>query len=68
MLLLVGLATGTTCALLAVAPAVASRGGHLPVVSLGLLLIAVLITGILASLAATAIALRSPLLAALRSE
>jgi ABC-type lipoprotein release transport system permease subunit len=68
MLLLLGLATGTSCALLAVAPAVALRGGHLPVVSLSLLLAAVLITGMLASVAATAVALRSPLLAALRSE
>jgi ABC-type lipoprotein release transport system permease subunit len=68
MLLLLGLATGTACALLAVIPAVASRGGHLPVGSLGLLLAAVLITGIAASIVATAAALRSPLLAALRSE
>ena len=68
MLLLLGLATGTSCALLAVAPAVASRGGHLPVVSLTLLLGAVLITGMAASVAATGLALRSPLLAALRSE
>jgi putative ABC transport system permease protein len=68
MLLLLGLTTGTLCAGLAVAPAVASRGGHLPVVSLGLLLAAVLATGVVASLAATAASLRSPLLAALRSE
>jgi ABC-type lipoprotein release transport system permease subunit len=68
MLLLLGLATGTSCALLAVAPAVASRGGQLPVVSLGILLAAVLVTGMVASVAATAAALRSPLLEALRSE
>src|ERR1022692_560255 len=68
MLLFLGLAPGTSCALLAVAPAVASRGGHLPVVSLTLLLGAVLITGMAASVAATGLALRSPLLAALRSE
>jgi ABC-type lipoprotein release transport system permease subunit len=68
LLLLLGLATGTLCALLAVAPVVATRGGHLPIISLGLLLAAVLATGIAASLAATAASLRSPLIAALRSE
>ena len=68
LLLLLGLGTGTICALLAIAPAAALRGGRLPVVSLSLLLIAVLVTGIGASLVATAAALRSPLLAALRSE
>jgi len=68
LLLLLGLATGTACALLAIAPAVSLRGGHLPVVSLALLLAIVLITGIAASLAATAAALRSPLLTALRAE
>jgi ABC-type lipoprotein release transport system permease subunit len=68
LLLLLGLATGAVCALLAIAPAVALRGGQLPVASLGLLLAAVLATGIGASLAATRAALRSPLLAALRSE
>jgi ABC-type lipoprotein release transport system permease subunit len=68
LLLLLGLTTGTACALLAIAPAVSLRGGHLPAVSLGLLLFAVLVTGIAASLVATAAALRSPLLTALRSE
>jgi len=68
LLLLLGLATGTACALLAIAPAVALRGGRLPAVSMSVLLAAVLVTGIGASLAATAAALRSPLLAALRSE
>jgi len=68
LLLLMGLATGTVCALLAIAPAVASRGGQFPIASLSLLLAAVLVTGIGASLAATRAALRSPLLAALRAE
>jgi ABC-type lipoprotein release transport system permease subunit len=68
LLLLLGLATGTVCALLAIAPAVSLRGGQLPVASLSLLLAAVLATGIGASLIATRAALRSPLLAALRSE
>jgi putative ABC transport system permease protein len=68
LLLVLGLATGTSCAMLAVAPALASRGGQAPLASIALLLAAVLATGILASLAATAAAMRSPLLAALRSE
>jgi len=68
LLLLLGLATGTACALLAVVPEASLRGGHLPVASLGLLLAAVLVTGTAASLTATAAALQSPLLAALRSE
>ncbi len=68
LLLLLGLATGTFCALLAIAPAISLRGGRLPIASLTLLLAAVLVTGIAASLAATRAALRSPLLAALRSE
>jgi ABC-type antimicrobial peptide transport system permease subunit len=68
VLLLLGLATGTLSALLAVAPAIASRGGQLPLISLAVLLAAVLATGIVASVAATAAALRSPVLAGLRSE
>ena len=68
LLLLLGLATGTVCALLAIAPAVALRGGQLPAASLSLLLAAVMVTGVGASLVATRAALRAPLLAALRSE
>jgi ABC-type lipoprotein release transport system permease subunit len=68
LLLVLGLATGTVCALLAVAPTVSQRGGHLPVLSLVVLLGTVLAAGLIASLAATTAALRSPLLAALRSE
>jgi len=68
LLLLLGLTTGTACALLAIAPVVSLRGGHLPLASLSLLLFAVLVTGITASLVATAAALQSPLLIALRSE
>jgi len=67
-LLLVGLATGTACALLAIAPAAFLHGGHLPVPSLVALLLAVLVTGMAASLGASAVALRSPLLQALQSE
>jgi ABC-type antimicrobial peptide transport system permease subunit len=67
-LLVLGLATGTACALLAVLPAVSARGGHIPVVSLGILLGVVLLTGIVASLVATDVALRTPLLDVLKAE
>ena len=67
-LLLMGLATGAVCAALAAAPAVSARGGHVPVVSLGVLLALVAATGIASSSIATAVALRSPLLDALKSE
>ncbi|HEV3469468.1 MAG TPA: ABC transporter permease [Pyrinomonadaceae bacterium] len=68
LLLFCGLLTGAACALLAVVPVVASRGGRLPLASLAALLLAVIISGLLASLLATAAALRSPLLASLRAE
>ena len=67
-LLVVGLSTGTVCALLAIAPVLFDRGGRLPNISLGVLLVAVLICGLAASLVATWVALRSPLLPALRAE
>jgi ABC-type antimicrobial peptide transport system permease subunit len=68
LLLACGLLTGTLCALLAIAPVVNARGGRLPFASLGLLLAAVVVSGLAASLVATAAALRAPLLAALREE
>lgn len=68
LLLFGGLATGAVCALLAIAPVFFARGGRLPNVSLGLLLLAVLVSGLTASLVATWAALRSPLLPALRAE
>jgi putative ABC transport system permease protein len=68
LLLACGLLTGTLCALLAIAPVVNARGGRLPFASLGLLLAAVVVSGLAASLVATAAALHAPLLAALREE
>jgi hypothetical protein len=68
LLLLLGLLTGAVCALLAIAPVLFERGGRFPNVSLGFLLLAVLISGLSASLVATWAALRSPLLPALRAE
>jgi ABC-type antimicrobial peptide transport system permease subunit len=66
--LLMGLVTGAVCAALATAPAVSARGGHVPIVSLGVLLLMVAATGIASSVVATAVALRSGLLDALKSE
>ncbi len=68
LLLFCGLVTGTVCALLAIAPVFFERGGRLPNISLGVLLLAVLISGLTASLIATWAALRSPLLPALKAE
>lgn len=68
LLLFCGLVTGTVCALLAIAPVVFSRHAQLPGATLGLLLLAVLTSGLTVSLVATRAALRSPLLAALRAE
>ena len=68
LMLCCGLAVGFVCALLAIAPVLFERGGRLPNFSLGLLLLAVLLSGAIASLVATLAALRSPLLPALRAE
>jgi putative ABC transport system permease protein len=68
LMLVLGLAVGFVCALLAIAPVLFERGGRLPNVSLGLLLLAVLLSGATASLVATFAALRSPLLPSLRAE
>ncbi len=68
LLLGCGLLTGVLCALLAIIPALIARGGRLSAVSLALLLLAVLLTGLAASLVAVRAAVRSPLLRALRTE
>ena len=69
LLLAGGLTAGALSAALAIAPAVAERGGRLPLTSGGALLIfAVLVTGLLSSLVAARAATRAPLLDALRSE
>jgi ABC-type lipoprotein release transport system permease subunit len=67
-LLLMGLAIGAACAALATAPAVSARGGHVPVAAVGILLALVSATGIASSAVATAAALGSPLLDALKAE
>jgi len=69
LLLAAGLIGGALCAGLAIAPAIAERGGRLPYSSGGaLLLFAVFATGLLSSVVATRAALRAPLLASLRAE
>lgn len=68
LVLAAGLTSGIVCAMLAIGPAVADRGGRLPGGLLLLLLCGVLGLGLITSLTATLIALRSPLLAQLRSE
>jgi putative ABC transport system permease protein len=67
-LLLRGSAIGAASALLAILPAIASRGWRLPSSSVGWLLLAVLLAGLVASLLATCVASRTPLLETLRSE
>ena len=67
-LLLRGTAIGAASALLAILPAIASRGWRLPSGSMGWLLMAVLLAGLATSLLATRAALRTSLLGALRSE
>lgn len=64
-----GLLAGAACAAVAIAPAVADRGGRVPLSSGALLLLfAVFVVAMLSSLAAVAGVTKSPLLEALRSE
>ena len=67
-LLLAGVFVGTFSAVVAIAPVLIERGGGLPLLSLAILLLVVVASGLMASVAATITALRSPLLPALRSE
>ena len=67
-LLFAGLAVGTSSAIVAIAPAWLERGGGVPLLSLGVLLLIVVAVGLSASVAATIAAIRSPLLSSLRTE
>ena len=67
-LLLTGAAFGAVSALMAVTPALQSRGSQFGFGSTIVILIGVIVVGTAASLAATRFALQSPLLEALRSE
>ena len=69
VLVVCGLLAGSVCAGLAIAPAVAERGGRVPLSSgAALLLFSVLVVALLSSIAATAAATRGPLLDSLRAE
>lgn len=69
LLLVVGLVAGAAAASLAIAPAIAERGGRLPLTASGVvLLVGVFLTGLLSSAVATRAVTRAPLLASLRSE
>ncbi|MDX1931809.1 MAG: ABC transporter permease [Capsulimonadales bacterium] len=68
LLLTLGLLAGIVSALVAVLPALRSPGADVPYLSLTMTLLAVLVTGFLFTGLATALALRTPLLAALRNE
>ncbi len=67
-LLIAGTLIGALSAVVAILPAFLSRGGHLPNPSLALLLLAVPVAGIAASLIAVRIVARAPLLETLRAE
>ena len=68
LLLAGGLAIGAVCALIAIIPAIVSRGGHLAALSMAGWLVIILITGLAAALVATLAVIRLPLLPALRAE
>jgi hypothetical protein len=68
LLLFWGLLIGGICALIAIAPAIASHGGSFSFLSLGLLLLAVVGSGLAASVLAVVASTRTALLPALRSE
>ncbi len=68
LLLLGGVLTGTVCAIVAIAPALAARGEGFSIPSVGMLLLAVFASGVISSVIAVRAAIRSPLLEALRAE
>jgi ABC-type antimicrobial peptide transport system permease subunit len=63
-----GLLAGTSCAILAIAPAATAQGGRFPTVSLTVLLAVLFVVGVAVSLVSTRVALREAVLSALRSE
>ncbi len=67
-LLLLGIMIGSISAIIAVAPHVLSSASQVPWLSLSLTLVVVFLIGMLASSAAVSIALRTPLLPALKAE
>jgi putative ABC transport system permease protein len=63
-----GLLSGTVCALLAIIPALHTRGASFPLAMTGLILTTVLAAALVSSLFAVMAVYHAPLLAALRSE
>ncbi|HUE87589.1 MAG TPA: ABC transporter permease [Vicinamibacterales bacterium] len=63
-----GVVIGTAAALLSIAPAIAERGSSLPFASLGLLIIAVVATGVVASLVAVRMATSMNVVDAIKNE
>ena len=68
VLLVVGLVIGIVAALVAVLPQLLTRAGSVPWAPLGTIFTAVLVTGLLVSLAAMRGVVRTPILAALRED
>ena len=68
LLLASGLVIGTVCALVAIVPAMASRGGHVAAQSMAVWLVVILCTGLGAVALSSLLMMRLPLLPALRSE
>lgn len=63
-----GVVLGAAAALLAIQPALAAQGGNVPFGVIGLVVAAVAASGLVATLVATAVAARLPLVASLKSE
>jgi hypothetical protein len=63
-----GLLLGGGCALIAITPALRDRAQSLPLASLGTLLVAVLVTGLFASLLAIRLTAGTPVVQAIKSE
>jgi hypothetical protein len=68
MLLALGLGAGSAAALVAVIPALSTPAAEVPYASLSITLAAVVAMGVLWTLGATVLALRGPLMQALRNE
>jgi ABC-type lipoprotein release transport system permease subunit len=68
VLLVAGSLCGACCALVAILPALHTRGVPFPAAKVGLMLLSVVLFGLTSSVLAVLAALRSPLLDALRSE
>ena len=68
LLLFAGVMTGSICAVLAIIQVFLTRHNQVSSFSLGVMLLAVLVSGLTASIVATWATLRSPLLTALKAE